>query len=123
MREKLVIIGNGMAPGRVLDELFDSAIDRYDITIFNAETRVNYDRIMLSPVLAGEKAFDDIVIHDDAWYARHGITLHHAALDDTKRHFEEELGLSRVYPPTTMPDEPIRDLGADIAARRTKKGG
>jgi hypothetical protein len=76
MREKLVIIGNGMAPGRVLDELFDSGIDRYDITIFNAETRVNYDRIMLSPVLAGEKAFDDIVIHDDAWYARHGITLH-----------------------------------------------
>ena len=55
MREKLVIIGNGMAPGRVLDELFDSAIDRYDITIFNAETRVNYDRIMLSPVLAGER--------------------------------------------------------------------
>ena len=76
MREKLVIIGNGMAPGRVLDELFDSGVDCYDITIFNAEARVNYDRILLSPVLSGEKCFEDIVIHDDAWYARHGITLH-----------------------------------------------
>jgi nitrite reductase (NADH) large subunit len=46
------------------------------VTIFNAEPRVNYDRIMLSPLLAGEKQFDDIVIHDDAWYARHGIALH-----------------------------------------------
>ncbi|MBK6656889.1 MAG: NAD(P)/FAD-dependent oxidoreductase [Proteobacteria bacterium] len=76
MREKLVIIGNGMAPGRVLDELFDNGVDRYDITIFNAEARVNYDRIMLSPVLSGEKRFEDIIIHDDAWYAAHGITLY-----------------------------------------------
>ena len=75
MREKLVIIGNGMAPGRVLDELFDSGIDHYDITIFNAEARVNYDRILLSPVLSGEKRYEDIVIHDEAWYASHGITL------------------------------------------------
>ena len=76
MREKLVIIGNGMAPGRVLDELFDKGIDHYDITIFNAEARVNYDRILLSPVLSGEKVYADIVIHDDAWYVSHGITLH-----------------------------------------------
>ncbi len=76
MREKLVIIGNGMAPGRVLDELFDNGIDHYDITIFNAEARVNYDRILLSPVLSGEKRYEDIVIHDEAWYASHGITLH-----------------------------------------------
>ena len=68
-RRKLVVLGNGMAAGRVLDELFERAPDRYDVTIFGAEPRVNYDRIMLSPVLAGDKAFDDIIVHDDAWYA------------------------------------------------------
>lgn len=74
---RLVIIGNGMAPGRVLEDLFENDPHApFEVTIFNAEPRVNYDRIMLSPVLAGEKCFDDIVIHDDQWYARHGITLH-----------------------------------------------
>ena len=53
--EKLVIVGNGMAPGRMLEHLLEAAPGRYDVTIFNAEPRVNYDRIMLSPVLAGEK--------------------------------------------------------------------
>ncbi len=74
-REKLVIVGNGMAPGRALEKLFDLAPDRYEITIFNAEPRVNYDRIMLSPVLSGEKSFADIIIHGDQWYADHGIEL------------------------------------------------
>jgi len=74
-RRKLVVLGNGMAAGRTLEELFARAPDRYDITIFGAEPRVNYDRIMLSPVLAGDKAFDDILIHNDAWYAEHNIDL------------------------------------------------
>ncbi|MBN9364595.1 MULTISPECIES: nitrite reductase large subunit NirB [unclassified Devosia] len=76
MKEKLVIIGNGMAPGRALEKLFETDPDRYEVVIFNAEPRVNYDRIMLSPVLSGEKSFDDIVIHGDAWYIQHGITLY-----------------------------------------------
>jgi len=76
MKEKLVIIGNGMAPGRALEKLLELKPDAYDITIFNAEPRVNYDRIMLSPVLSGEKQFDDIVIHGDAWYIKHGIMLY-----------------------------------------------
>ena len=74
MTKKLVVIGNGMAPGRVLDHLFDKAPGAYQVTIFNAEPRVNYDRIMLSPVLSGEKAYEDIIIHDDAWYEQHGVT-------------------------------------------------
>src|SRR5690606_18975050 len=49
---------------------------RYEVVIFNAEPRVNYDRIMLSPVLSGEKQFDDIIIHGDAWYIEHSITLY-----------------------------------------------
>ena len=79
MTEKLVIIGNGMAPGRMLEELFEKAPGRFDVTIFNAEPRVNYDRIMLSPVLSGEKCYDDIVIHNDHWYATHGVTLYKGA--------------------------------------------
>ncbi len=57
MIEKLVVIGNGMAPGRMLEHLFERAPSRYEVTIFNAEPRVNYDRIMLSPVLSGEKDY------------------------------------------------------------------
>ena len=76
MTEKLVIVGNGMAPGRMLEHLLEAAPDRYQVTIFNAEPRVNYDRIMLSPVLSGEKSFDQIIIHGDRWYVEHGVTLY-----------------------------------------------
>ncbi|MEE1611476.1 nitrite reductase large subunit NirB [Microvirga sp. CF3016] len=76
MPKKLVVIGNGMAAGRALEELFARAPGAYEVTIFGAEPRVNYNRIMLSPVLSGEKAYEDILIHDDAWYETHGITLH-----------------------------------------------
>ena len=73
-RERLVIIGAGMAAGRVLDHLTAEAPDRFDITLFNAEPRGSYNRIMLSPVLAGETAYERIITHDVEWYARHGIT-------------------------------------------------
>ena len=79
MKQKLVIVGNGMAPGRALDLLFETAPEAYEVTIFNAEPRVNYDRIMLSPVLSGEKSFEEIVIHGDGWYIKHGVTLYKGA--------------------------------------------
>ncbi len=75
-KKKLVVIGNGMAPGRALEQLFEAAPDAYEVTIFNAEPRVNYDRIMLSPMLSGEKSFEQIVIHGDGWYVKHEITLY-----------------------------------------------
>ena len=78
-KQKLVVIGNGMAPGRALERLFEAAPGAYDVTIFNAEPRVNYDRIMLSPLLTGEKTFDQIVIHGDGWYVKHGVTLYKGA--------------------------------------------
>ncbi|WP_207796667.1 nitrite reductase large subunit NirB [Sphingomonas oleivorans] len=74
-RERLVVIGNGMAGCRAVEELLARDPGRYWITIFGAEPHVNYNRIMLSPVLAGEKAFDDIVINDRAWYDDNGIRL------------------------------------------------
>jgi nitrite reductase (NADH) large subunit len=74
-REHLVVIGNGMAGCRAVEELLARDPARYRVTIFGAEPHVNYNRIMLSPVLAGEKTFDEIVINDLAWYAAHAIDL------------------------------------------------
>ena len=76
LKPRLVIIGNGMAPGRMLEHLFEQAPGLFDVTVFNAEPRVNYDRIMLSPVLSGEKSFEEIVIHGDGWYIKHGVMLY-----------------------------------------------
>ncbi len=73
MTERLVIIGAGMASGRVIEHLVEAGAD-VDITLFNAEPRGNYNRIMLSPVLSGEKTYDEIVTHDDAWYEQHNVT-------------------------------------------------
>jgi len=74
-KERLVVIGNGMAGCRAVEEILALEPDRWAITIFGAEPRVNYNRIMLSPVLAGEKSFDEIVINTAQWYADNGITL------------------------------------------------
>ena len=74
-REKLVVIGNGMAGCRAIEELLARDPVRFSVTIFGAEPHVNYNRIMLSPVLAGEKNFDDIIINGHDWYADNGIEL------------------------------------------------
>lgn len=75
-KQKLVVIGNGMAGIRVLEELIKLAPELYEITVFGAEPHPNYNRIMLSPVLAGEQKFEDIVLNDWDWYASNNITLH-----------------------------------------------
>jgi nitrite reductase (NADH) large subunit len=72
----LVVVGNGMAGMRTVEELLKLAPDLYAITVFGAEPHGNYNRILLSPVLAGEKTVDDIMLHTRAWYEEHGITLH-----------------------------------------------
>ena len=73
---KLVMVGNGMAGVRTIEELLKLAPDLYDITVFGAEPHPNYNRILLSPVLAGEQTLDEIVLNDWAWYTDNGITLH-----------------------------------------------
>ena len=75
-KSRLVMIGNGMAGVRTLEELLKIAPDLYDITVFGAEPHPNYNRILLSPVLAGEQTLDEIVLNDWAWYRENGITLH-----------------------------------------------
>lgn len=73
---KLVMVGNGMAGVRTLEELLKIAPDLYDITVFGAEPHPNYNRILLSPVLAGEQTLDEIILNPLSWYEAHGITLH-----------------------------------------------
>ncbi len=101
MSEKLVIIGNGMAPGRMLEHLLAATPGRYEVTIFNAEPRVNYDRIMLSPVLSGEKDFEEIVIHGDGWYIKNGITLYKGhkvtAIDRVAKTVASDRGVVQPY--------------------------
>ncbi len=75
-KPRLVMVGNGMAGVRTLEELLRIAPDLYDITVFGAEPHPNYNRIALSPVLAGEQTLDEIVLNPLSWYAENGITLH-----------------------------------------------
>ncbi len=74
-RRRLVLVGNGMAGVRALEEILARAPHAFTMTVFGAEPHGNYNRIMLSPVLAGEKTFDNIVTHDHAWYEKNGIEL------------------------------------------------
>jgi len=74
--KKLVVIGNGMAGMRCVEEILKRDADQFEITVFGAEPYTNYNRIMLSPVLSGEKTFDEIVINSPQWYAENKITLH-----------------------------------------------
>ncbi len=75
-KSKLVMVGNGMAGVRTLEELLKIAPDLYEITVFGAEPHPNYNRILLSPVLAGEQTLEQIVLNDWSWYEDNHITLH-----------------------------------------------
>ncbi len=74
-KPRLIVVGNGMAGCRAVEEILERDADRFRITIFGAEPRVNYNRIMLSPLLAGEKSFEDIIINGQEWYGDNGIDL------------------------------------------------
>ena len=74
-KEKLVVIGNGMAGMRCIEELLERAPDLYEITVFGDEPYGNYNRILLSPVLAGEKTIDEIMLNPPSWYEENGIRL------------------------------------------------
>ncbi len=75
IKQKLVVIGNGMAGIRTVETLLERAPDLYDITVFGSEPYGNYNRILLSPVLSGEKSVDDIMLNTEQWYDDNGITL------------------------------------------------
>ncbi|WP_124948632.1 nitrite reductase large subunit NirB [Sulfuriferula thiophila] len=98
---KLVMVGNGMAGVRTLEELLKLAPERYDITVFGAEPHANYNRILLSPVLAGEQTIQDIMLNDVDWYQENGIKLHLnkkvTGIDRKKRIVTAEDGTTAEY--------------------------
>jgi len=84
-KHNLVLVGNGMAGVRTLEELLKLAPELYNVTVFGAEPHPNYNRILLSPVLAGEQTIDQIVLNPIGWYEEQGIRLH---LGTTVRHID-----------------------------------
>jgi len=100
-RQRLVVVGGGMAALRTLDELLALAPDAFDITIFDAESQVGYNRILLSPLLAGETGVADILTHPEDWYAKNGITLHRGDpvdhIDRARRVVHSRAGLAVAY--------------------------
>jgi NAD(P)H-dependent nitrite reductase small subunit len=100
-KRRLVVIGNGMAGMRVVEELIAHAPDLYEIDVFGAERHGNYNRILLSPLLAGEKSVADIMLHTPAWYAEHDIRLHAGdpivAIDRVRRVATSAAGFAAPY--------------------------
>ncbi len=126
---KLVVVGNGMAGMKVVEELLKIGPDLYEITVFGAEPYPNYNRIMLSPVLAGEQKFEDIILNSLGWYEENGIRLHLGKkvlrIDRHRRIVEAEEGMEVEYDrlllatgssPFILP-VPGRDLDGVIAYR------
>ena len=75
-KQRVVVLGNGMAGVRFIEELLaNSQPDQFDITVFGDEPGGNYNRILLSSVLAGKQSANDIVMNSVEWYARNGVTL------------------------------------------------
>jgi nitrite reductase (NADH) large subunit len=128
-KPKLVLVGNGMAGVRTLEELLKIAPDLYDITVIGSEPHPNYNRILLSPVLAGEQTLDEIVLNPLAWYAEQGITLHLGQtvtqIDRVRRVVRTADGLEAPYDRLLLatgstpflPPVPGRDLAGVVAYR------
>ena len=100
-KPRLVLIGNGMAGIRTLEELLNIAPGKYSISVVGEENHFNYNRIMLSPVLAGEKNVDQIILHNEDWYTRNDIFLFKGEkairIDRARRLVHMASGLSLPY--------------------------
>lgn len=128
-RKKLLMVGNGMAGVRTLEELLKIAPEQYDITVFGSENYGNYNRIMLSPVLANELAVEDIITHTPQWYADNNITLYRGktvaqidrnrsavVLDDGTEYSYDRLLIATGSKPFILP-VPGKDLEGVVAYR------
>src|SRR5208282_2996670 len=89
MSEALVIIGNGMAAARLVEELSNKALGRYAIAVIGEEPALAYNRVLLSSVLAGDMDVDEINLKSAAWWRDHGVTLRYgckaSAIDLVRR--------------------------------------
>jgi len=101
MKQKLVLIGSGMVGARFIERLLAEAPNQYDIRVFNKEPTGGYNRIMLSPVLAGEKTLPEIMTHDVNWFDARGVNLHAGtsvvAVDAINKTVTTDLGANYQY--------------------------
>jgi nitrite reductase (NADH) large subunit len=102
----LVMVGNGMAGVRTLEELIKLTPELYNITVFGSEPHPNYNRILLSPVLAGEQKIEEIILNPLSWYKDNDVNLHTGytvtQVDRTKRIvYSENSAGENALPPTT----------------------
>ena len=101
MKQKIVLIGSGMVGSRFIERLLVEAPDQYDIRVFNKEPNGGYNRIMLSPVLAGEKTLTEIMTHDHDWFEARDVHLHTSteivSVDQSAKTVKTDLGATYAY--------------------------
>ena len=127
MSEPLVIVGNGMAAARLVDELTKVALGRYAIAVIGEEPRLAYNRVLLSSVLAGETASHDIELRPAQWWRDRGVTLKYGCvateIDVGRRELkianEESIGFSRLVLATGSTPLRLGVPGADLAGVHT----
>jgi nitrite reductase (NADH) large subunit len=125
--EPLVIVGNGMAAARLVDELAKSALGRYAIAVIGDEPRLAYNRVLLSSVLAGETASHDIELRPASWWRDRGVTLKYGCvateIDVGRRELkiagEESLTFSKLVLATGSAPLRLNVPGADLAGVHT----
>ena len=127
MSETLVVVGNGMAAARLVDELTKVALGRYAIAVIGDEPRLAYNRVLLSSVLAGETASHDIELRPASWWGDRGVTLKYGCvateIDVGRRELkianEESIGFSRLVLATGSMPLRLNVPGADLAGVHT----
>lgn len=127
MSEPLVIVGNGMAAARLVDELSKVALGRYAIAIIGDEPRLAYNRVLLSSVLSGETASHEIELKPAAWWRERGVTLKYncmaTEIDVGRREVkianEESIGFSKLVLATGSSALRLNVPGADLAGVHT----
>lgn len=101
MKQKLILVGNGMAAVRFLEQLIERGPARYAVSVFGAEPCAGYNRVLLSALLAGERGRQDLITHPDDWYLRHAIDYHKgvtiAALDCAQKRVRDQDGRQYAY--------------------------
>lgn len=101
MKQRLILVGNGMAALRLLEQLIERGRSRYAVSVFGGEPCAGYNRVLLSALLAGEQAREDLITHPDDWYARHAIDYHKGAtivaLDCAQKRVRDQDGRHYAY--------------------------
>ncbi len=127
MSEPLVIVGNGMAAARLVDELAKAALGRYAIAVIGDEPRLAYNRVLLSSVLAGETASHDIELKPASWWRDRGVTLKYGCtatgIDIGRRELkfaaDESIAFSKLVLATGSAPLRLNVPGADLAGVHT----